>query len=125
MNMENEQIKNINQVEEEIRASVEENFKDAREFLESSCNIKFTNIELVGLHLIAEEVTREFYKQKRKRVLLDDNEYLTDIDPQREIPGRFMIKFYDMNTSDIDRLYKDPQTFEKFIKAKQEVLHLP
>ncbi len=44
---------------------IQKSFEEERSFIESSCGIKLTQIELVGLYRITVKVMQETYQQKK------------------------------------------------------------
>ncbi|MDO8668440.1 MAG: hypothetical protein Q7K35_05130 [bacterium] len=67
-------------------------FKIAREFIEENCGIKLTNIELVGLRHITEEVVKQF--------VIDEVEHVGERErfiPPEEINARFLLEYYGVN----------------------------
>ena len=102
-------------------------FNETKDFIEESCGIKLTNIELVGLRKITEGTMEEAYRQETEKDLNPNKpESLSDIDPRKEIPARFFKEFYDLDPADLDRLVEEnsDEIFKEYFKRKQASLHL-
>jgi len=108
------------------KKGITETFEENKEFIEKNCGITLSNIELVGLRKITEEVLKEFYKQE-KDANPEGPESLSWIDPNKEIPGRFFLEFYDLYMEDVDRLMEEnsDEIFKEYFRRKQTSLHLP
>lgn len=112
--------KEKNDEEEKIKKDIEGRYKEAIEDIETLIGLnKLSNIELVGLREITENIVRKVYQERKNQKSSGFNNVSNW---SEEIINGFLQKFYDCNFYDLEAFSKEERM--KYFQKKQDEMHL-